>query len=112
MSPEMVSLTGYGTGQDWWAVGIITYELICGYPPFSVNRQQWKEIIQNQKLFFPDQVINKIEISVDCKEFISQCLTKKADQRLGYNGGVEEILKHEWFEGVDIEAIKNKTMPA
>jgi hypothetical protein len=57
-------------------------------------------------------VINKIEISVDCKEFISQCLTKKADQRLGYNGGVEEILKHEWFEGVDIEAIKNKTMPA
>ena len=38
MSPEMVSLIGYGTGHDWWALGIITYELICGYPPFSVNR--------------------------------------------------------------------------
>lgn len=57
-------------------------------------------------------MINKIEISADCKDFISQCLTKKENQRLGFKDGVNEILKHEWFEGVDIEAIKNRTMPA
>lgn len=38
MSPEMVSLNGYGLGLDWWALGIMTYEMICGYPPFSTHK--------------------------------------------------------------------------
>jgi serine/threonine protein kinase len=47
MSPEMVAVTGHGEGLDWWALGIITYEMICGYPPFSTYKASWKEIIQN-----------------------------------------------------------------
>lgn len=112
MSPEMVSLQGYDRGLDWWALGIITYEMICGYPPFATYKPQWKEIIKNQKLFFPDSNINNIEMSQNCKDFIEECLHKEETKRLGHDGDVEEILKHPWFADVDIEAIKNRTLPA
>lgn len=46
MSPEMVGLKGHGPANDWWALGIITYELLCGYTPFPVYKPHWKDIIQ------------------------------------------------------------------
>lgn len=43
---------------------------------------------------------------------MSKCLEKKVDLRLGSNDGVNDILSHDWFKSIDIEAIKNKTMEA
>ena len=54
--------------------------------------------------------MNQIQISEDCKDFISKCLAKQADERLGTKDDVKEILSHSWFQSIDIEAIKNKTM--
>lgn len=39
-------------------------------------------------------------------------MNKSEESRLGYKGGVDEILKHEWFEGIDVQAIKNRTFDA
>lgn len=34
VSPEMLSGTAHGKAVDWWAVGILIYELLAGIPPF------------------------------------------------------------------------------
>ncbi|KNC70698.1 hypothetical protein SARC_16770, partial [Sphaeroforma arctica JP610] len=39
VSPEVLDSQGgkgyYGKECDWWAVGIVAYEMMCGDPPFS-----------------------------------------------------------------------------
>ncbi|KAF9998120.1 hypothetical protein BGZ65_006353, partial [Modicella reniformis] len=35
MAPEIFQKSGHGKPVDMWAVGVITYFLLCGYPPFD-----------------------------------------------------------------------------
>jgi len=34
MSPEMIRCVGHGKPSDWWALGILIYEMMVGTPPF------------------------------------------------------------------------------
>ena len=37
LAPETVQSKGQGKGVDWWALGILTYEMLAGYPPHCPN---------------------------------------------------------------------------
>ena len=34
LAPEIIQSKGHGKGVDWWALGILIYEMLAGYPPF------------------------------------------------------------------------------
>ena len=34
LSPEVIEGKGYGLAADWWALGILLFEMAVGYPPF------------------------------------------------------------------------------
>merc|ERR1712085_118194 len=34
LAPEIIQSKGHGKSVDWWALGIIIYEMLAGYPPF------------------------------------------------------------------------------
>ena len=34
IAPEIIQSKGHGKAVDWWALGILIYEMIAGYPPF------------------------------------------------------------------------------
>jgi cGMP-dependent protein kinase len=35
MAPEIITGKGYNNLADLWALGIMTYEFMCGYVPFG-----------------------------------------------------------------------------
>lgn len=37
MAPEMINGIGYDKGIDWWAVGIMIYEMLVGCNPFNIE---------------------------------------------------------------------------
>uniref|UniRef100_A0A673XUR5 Serine/threonine-protein kinase DCLK2 n=1 Tax=Salmo trutta TaxID=8032 RepID=A0A673XUR5_SALTR len=92
VAPEIIAETGYGLKVDIWAAGVITYILLCGYPPFSGSEDQ--EILLDQiltgQLDFPSPSWDNV--SVTAKELITGMLQVKVEQR--YTALL--VLDHPW----------------
>ena len=56
MAPEVVAGKGHGKAVDWWSIGILLYEMLCGTPPFRAQgRQKLQKQILTSKLKLPRQ---------------------------------------------------------
>eukprot|EP00357_Protocruzia_adherens_P018021 CAMPEP_0114981574 /NCGR_PEP_ID=MMETSP0216-20121206/5617_1 /TAXON_ID=223996 /ORGANISM="Protocruzia adherens, Strain Boccale" /LENGTH=415 /DNA_ID=CAMNT_0002343255 /DNA_START=64 /DNA_END=1311 /DNA_ORIENTATION=+ len=102
-APEMIkSSKGYGKSVDWWAVGIATYELLTGYPPFfHENPKELYETILNAPVRFPE------DLSSYAKSFVSSMLHKSRRDRMK----ASVIKEHEFFNGIDWEKIQRGEYP-
>jgi len=89
---------------DWWCLGILTYEMIVGFPPFytgNPNHNKMYELIKSKPVFFPDAKKDGIAMSDECKDFISKCLEKEPSKRLGSTNDIAEITGHPWFADIN-----------
>uniref|UniRef100_A0A3B4AUE6 non-specific serine/threonine protein kinase n=1 Tax=Periophthalmus magnuspinnatus TaxID=409849 RepID=A0A3B4AUE6_9GOBI len=93
VAPEIIAETGYGLKVDIWAAGVITYILLCGFPPFrsenNVQEELFDQILRG-KLEFPSPDWDNI--SLPAKMLISQMLQVNVDARFT----AEEVLSHPW----------------
>lgn len=113
LSPEMIVGSGHDHTLDWWALGILIYEMIIGIPPFyNQNKHQMYNLIQHAPIRWPQKDKHGIEVSRDARDLISKMLNKNRRERLGQNKDVEEILSHPWFADLNIEDLKHKRLPA
>jgi serine/threonine protein kinase len=56
IAPEMVDGTGHDFSVDWWAVGVLVYEMLIGVTPFfNRNKQVLMSKIRHSKVVFPDR---------------------------------------------------------
>ncbi len=63
--------------------------------------------IRQAKVTYPVPERHKIYVSPEAQDLINKLLIKNKDKRLGVNG-VKEILEHEFFKDLDIEALLSK----
>lgn len=57
MAPEIFKRQGYGMPVDMWAVGVITYFLLCGYTPFDrdVQAEEIEAVCSADYSFTPEE---------------------------------------------------------
>jgi serine/threonine protein kinase len=99
LSPEMILRQPYNHSVDIWAVGILIYELIAGYPPFynmgssQGDHQRVYEAILHAQIQYPSH------FSQEVKELISSMLVKNPLSRLGCTttNGIYDVMAHRWF---------------
>ena len=88
LSPEMAKKEGHNEMVDIWALGVLMFEFLAGYAPFSGSNP--KELYANIKKL-------KINWPVDfpplAKNLITKILKLNPNERLS----LEEILDHAWF---------------
>uniref|UniRef100_A0A4W4FYS3 Serine/threonine-protein kinase DCLK2 n=1 Tax=Electrophorus electricus TaxID=8005 RepID=A0A4W4FYS3_ELEEL len=93
VAPEIIAELGYGLKVDIWAAGVITYILLCGFPPFrsevGVQEDLFDQILQGN-LEFPSPYWDNITDSA--KELIGQMLQVNVDAR--YTAA--DVLIHPW----------------
>ncbi|XP_029931811.1 serine/threonine-protein kinase DCLK2-like [Myripristis murdjan] len=93
VAPEIIAETGYGLKVDIWAAGVITYILLCGFPPFrsenNVQEELFDQILRG-KLEFPSPDWDNV--SLPAKMLIGQMLQVNVDARYT----AEEVLSHPW----------------
>ena len=77
LAPEVLTTEGANKNVDWWALGIILFEMIFGYPPFqSESRQKLSQIITSQDPVIPEKAEFGISYSDEVADLISKLLIK------------------------------------
>lgn len=107
MAPEVVMGEKYSFTADYYGLGVLTYELLIGNPPFS-GEQSKKELVNKIVNVHPTIPNN---ISPNLEDFLRGLLTKDPSKRLGAKG-YKEILEHPWLAGIDFGKVKARSWPA
>eukprot|EP00658_Telonema_sp_P-2_P006827 TRINITY_DN12576_c0_g1_i1.p1 TRINITY_DN12576_c0_g1~~TRINITY_DN12576_c0_g1_i1.p1 ORF type:complete len:450 (-),score=126.75 TRINITY_DN12576_c0_g1_i1:22-1371(-) len=108
IAPEVLSGKGYNKTCDWWSLGAIMFEMLFGYPPFYAdeprqtcsNVMAWRETLQ-----IPDEP----PCTPEARDLIEKLMCDQ-EVRLGANG-VQEIMEHPFFAGLDWENLRNHNAP-
>ena len=104
MAPEVVQSKGHKFPVDWWAVGILLYEMLIGLSPFfNKNRNILFDKIVKSKPIFPNKQRYNLSYSDEWQDLITCLLQKDPANRLGTQGDSKEILSHPWFDDIDHE---------
>ena len=93
LAPEIILSKGHGKAVDWWALGILCYEMLAGYPPFYDDDPLgiYQKILDG-KIKFP------WHFDRHSKDLVKKLLTADLTKRLGnLKGGAEDLKKHKFF---------------
>uniref|UniRef100_A0A672RJ58 non-specific serine/threonine protein kinase n=1 Tax=Sinocyclocheilus grahami TaxID=75366 RepID=A0A672RJ58_SINGR len=106
LAPEVLEDNDYGRAVDWWGLGVVMYEMMCGRLPFyNQDHEKLFELILMEEIKFPRT------LSADAKSLLSGLLIKDPNKRLG--GGpddAKEIMRHSFFTTVDWQDVYDKKL--
>nr|CAD7576362.1 unnamed protein product [Timema californicum] len=111
VAPEIILNRGHDRSVDYWALGVLTYELLSGSPPFrgTDHLKTYGLILKGIESVkgFPK------EITREAKGLIRKLCRVVPTERLGYQkNGITDIKNHKWFNDFDWEALKQRSLPA
>lgn len=107
LSPELLLDNDYGRAVDWWGLGIVMFEMMCGRLPFYSNdHEALFELILQENITVPSR------LSSEARSILTGLLIKEPENRLG--GGEEdaaEVMRHPFFENIDWDRLIRKDIP-
>mmetsp|Transcript_26503 Transcript_26503/g.57621 ORF Transcript_26503/g.57621 Transcript_26503/m.57621 type:complete len:1296 (-) Transcript_26503:240-4127(-) len=107
MAPEVIARKGHGTGVDVWAIGVVIYELVTRWTPFSKVGDDMAIMnkIKKGEYSFPSYM------SRELVDLITRMLQVNLAQRLGcQRGGLNDVKAHPWFKGFDWQLLERRKM--
>ncbi|KAG0468071.1 hypothetical protein HPP92_017399 [Vanilla planifolia] len=103
IAPEIITGAGHTSAVDWWALGVLLYEMLYGYTPFrGKTRQKTFANILQKDLKFP----KSISTSLRARQLMYRLLHRDPTNRLGSREGANEIKRHPFFYGIDWALIR------
>ncbi|XP_072348008.1 protein kinase C eta type [Scyliorhinus torazame] len=106
IAPEILQELQYGSSVDWWALGVLLYEMLCGQPPFEAeNEDDLFESILNDEVLYP------VWLSDRAIAILKAFMIKNPNKRLGCvtaQGGEQAILNHPFFQGIDWDLLEQR----
>lgn len=106
LAPEVIHNKGHTTAVDWWALGILIYEFLTGYPPFWHQNpiEIYKQIVE-KPVIFPQEP----PISHEAQDIIRSFCNADRSRRLGnVSGGAKRVKEHPFFRGVNWDDVFNR----
>jgi protein-serine/threonine kinase len=112
LAPEIVNSVPYTCIIDWWAFGVLIYEMLYSKTPFfHDNVEIMFYLIKEHDVIFPHHTPQGCKISDKVRDLINDLLKYKPDDRLGFRGGAPEIKEHLFFKKVDFKSLHGQIPP-
>lgn len=107
LAPEIIQSKGHGKGVDWWALGVLLYEMLAGYPPF---------FDENPFGIYQKILLGRVEcprhFDANAKDIVRRLLQSDRSKRLGnLKGGADDVKRSKWFKGLDFDALIKREIP-
>ncbi|XP_059897520.1 RAC-alpha serine/threonine-protein kinase-like isoform X2 [Gadus macrocephalus] len=101
LAPEVLEDSDYGRAVDWWGLGVVMYEMMCGRLPFySHDHEALFSLILTEEVRLPST------LSQAARRLLAGLLRKDPKARLGGGpGDAKEVMKHQFFTGVRWEEV-------
>lgn len=110
LSPELVLSKGHDLSVDYWALGVLIYELLCGGTPFADPQQPkiFEKVIHSSRfLRFP------VGVDPQAQDIIRKLLEPNPSMRLGnLKGHSADVMAHPFFASIDWDRLAAKSLPA
>lgn len=107
LAPELIQSKGHSKPVDWWAFGILIFEMLAGYPPFydenplGIYQKVLGGLIEFPSYFDPY-----------ARDLVKKLLTADTTRRYGcMRDGPIDILKHKWFHTVNWKNVITRSVP-
>lgn len=111
LAPEVLRNHGYNRAVDWWALGILVFELMSGHPPFESKSTMdtYKKIVKGiDAVSFPDAIKGPVGL----EDFVrGLCHSTPADRLPMKFAGTGHIKVHPWLKDFDWSAAEKRRMP-
>merc|ERR1719435_628748 len=117
IAPEILRAEDYGFSVDWWALGVLLYEMLAGRSPFDIVGAT-DNPDQNTEDYLFQVILEKTiriprSLSVKAASILKGFLNKNPADRLGCNRehGFMEIMTHPFFKTIEWELLEQKQIP-
>ncbi|XP_058147698.1 cAMP-dependent protein kinase catalytic subunit PRKX-like [Dasypus novemcinctus] len=106
LAPEVIQSKGHGRAVDWWALGVLIFEMLSGFPPFfDDNPFGIYQKILAAKIDFPRH------LDFQVKDLIKKLLVVDRTRRLGsMKNGADDVKRHRWFRSVDWGSVPQRKL--
>jgi protein kinase A len=108
LAPEIIQREGHDMCVDWWALGVLIYELLSGHTPFRGPNANaiYEKALQSEPEY-------PTHFTKNARGIISRLLSKDKTRRLGAGGnGAEDVKDHRWFGSVDFDMVLGRQYKA
>uniref|UniRef100_A0A671XWR9 Protein kinase C n=1 Tax=Sparus aurata TaxID=8175 RepID=A0A671XWR9_SPAAU len=112
IAPEILRGEDYGFSVDWWALGVLMFEMMAGRSPFDIitdnpdmNTEEYLfQVILEKPIRIPRS------LSVKAASVLKSFLNKDPKERLGcqVQTGFTDIKSHTFFRSIDWDQLEKK----
>lgn len=111
MAPEVICRQNHGLVADFFAVGVMVYELMIGKRPYlGKNRKEIRDAILARQVQIKSSEVPD-DWSLEAVDFCNKLIQRKPAYRLGSNG-FHEVKTHPWLQDIDWICLLSKSAPS
>lgn len=104
LAPEIILNEGHDRAVDYWALGVLIYEMTAGMPPFYAD-----DPMEVYEKILSGHVSIPSHFSKSLSDIIKKLLKTYQSKRLGNTkGGTGAVMKHKWYSGFNWDALLNR----
>ena len=115
LAPEVLLENGYGKEVDYWSLGVVLYEMLCGQSPFNLEIKELrrkiktdpkfaeigeKDLLIKHKIHYKE-IYYPMYLSEEVKILLKKLLEIDTYKRLGSGkNGFENVIKQDFFKDI------------